>query len=126
MYRRRLKIHLIREDFKLSGHHLAALIIGKTTSLSDITFPLFLKDPHTRHHQQQHHNDTTEIDTRWLCPIDDSQGSLPQLQQHFRHIHSKKVFTTETSRAILGLSETSTISAIVGGIRIVTPLLYVT
>ena len=51
-HRRILKVHLRPEDYKMPDHYLAALIIRKSTFLSDIITPLLQKDHYT-HHQQQ-------------------------------------------------------------------------
>ena len=47
--RRRLRHHLTPEQFTYSDHHLAALIIRKTTILPDIIKPLFHSDPYQYH-----------------------------------------------------------------------------
>jgi len=51
-HRRILKGHLRTEDYKLPDHHLAALIISKSTFLPNIINPLLQKDPY-KYQQQQ-------------------------------------------------------------------------
>ncbi|KAK2151522.1 hypothetical protein LSH36_361g08013 [Paralvinella palmiformis] len=46
-HRRILKGHFLPEDYKLPDHHLAALIIRKSTFLPDTITPLLQKDTHT-------------------------------------------------------------------------------
>ena len=83
MYRRSLKGHLLREDCKLPCHHPTTLIIKKSTFQPDNITPLLLKDTIINNKY------TTEVKTRWLCPIFDSQVSIPQISTSGKLLGSK-------------------------------------